>query len=916
MTTQQLFKQLNTLSKKEKAGQSHAVDFNSSMQSFDFSAVDWNIDDASKQKSVAHSTERTLQGRRQLKKGHNHADKNTNFQYDNHGDDLVDKGDEDKVSGDWHVDMEEAARKSPYARRTVKEMFDDPFSSQPVFPAADLSDDKFLQHATGSSNHDNIEPVDDVFSLMPESLDGEHLAVTGDAKCTKGPPQRSRSTQKSNLRRPTLILGDELEEPPTHQARKQARQLINSKRHPPRHKSLGSALLAHERPTSSEPDHPRQRSVGHLQAAASLDSEHPVSAKTVHGNKSVKDDGSNERDGGDRTRLVSGGTEGNELFVKLKGRLPRVRNPRLARKRQQSSKDPSFDPPLGTSPAKLGTHGVDDQHEKVELNKSNRGTHLFQRNRHKVSGDDNGSPGLGLESLTKQATVIGSLFKSAFMSDDARTRAAGEDDDSTVLKSPVVKAKRLDPRQFFKRNKHAFMDSDQRSASGASSSGDEDESERFSSCEESGEFDEPATAEDRVLALIRQKESEKGDDDRSVPSFLDDEDEDASNHAPRISSTEEKVLAIIQAKNQCEADESDNTIPSFLDSDDDEGSCSPWHNVNAEDKVLALIAANKSAGITRDPILRDELLAEDEDNVYYTRKSSAEDRVLAMIRAKQIDKNAIDSDLRRELLSEDEDSVGHEELTTENSSSRAKSQNHSSHGRRSSKPQSAESKALAAVKAKEKAASRETSGHHRHSHRYSGDEKVKQTIQGPVGSTEKQTLELIKAKDAGKNREHSSRNHQRSSHRKRDGGANVTQDQDNSANSPPLGSNAVASGRRRSDRSSRENISKTRHPDKSTRGSRTLNSTDHRPSKGRVRKIRVNAPELQSDAFLTRKESGSGPLLLDGTQTSNSKRSSLPDSRRSSRSNSSENNSSHPERSGRRPCRGSNSVTLQLVSTG
>ena len=854
--------------------------FQNSVQSFDFSAIDWNKSGDMFQSTVVPSSSRNATALSASRHKHKHL-----LYKDNDFDDY----DDGRGSGS---DLSESNGKEAHASVLSSSADDD--AQEATIPATHGEKDKSASITESASPSHTVSPVENGFA-QPIDLDetpmdffednffkadisGSDGAAEGWAINSKeplpvesSPPTAKPVSRKnpSNLRRPTMLPGDFHHTPTLGSAKGTIKPLekpVTTRQQ--RQKSVGSALLVPgAKPISRQQ---RQRSMG---------------AQPLKSSRNVTNS-DNDYEEGSSTNFEPGGET-------------KVRNPRLARKRQESFRGPISSDTAATGDNAVSTPAADVSHEKTETNRGNRGAlSIFQRTRTKMNDDDEADgnkPG--------GAARLGAIIKQALTS--------GDMDEHTGTKSPAHQ-KRLNPRNFFNRHKHAFMESDEVSVS-ASSSGSDDESE----AEQEGLEEQPDTAENKVLALIREKERTRGIEDvSSVPSFLSDDDESSELQRSASSNTPSgrSGSGVISVENHV-------------------------HNPSkgtAENIVLAMIRAKEKETQSVDYSLHEELLEEDDiQDSPSPRQSATENKVLAMIKAKQRDTSAVDADLRAELLDEDGDSApvrGENKVLAlikarekEKGLERSK---HSRSGTKSARPHKSEPAAAESSthsrRAHRRDEERKTSGSHRSSHRSSAVTKSpvessshrlrssrRQDDEEASGQAISDTGDKAMTPESSKHRRRSDRREEdankideekprrrRSSRSKNEAPSTPKDEQDNTQHRRRSG------GRSKHDTPSssaaavddpallariksrvKEGMSHSSHSRRSSEGSattdqvargvnRSLSSTDHRPSKGRVRKIRVSVSELtrvqsaregsRSEHHSGRKGSGSGSETGDG----------------------------------------------------
>jgi hypothetical protein len=481
------------------------------------------------------------------------------------------------------------------------------------------------------------------------------------------PPHVPSAPTTSSLRRPTMANGGAM--PPAASRKSSGGPGVQRLTKPvttrqQRQKSVGSAVLVSG--ASLARQH-RQRSVGAVPVANAK----VVSLASKQSSESLSEDDN----------------QSGDFSV---GRAPKIRNPRLANKRQQSiCKTPTEAHPSPTTSTTTQPETV-AANEPAE-NKSSRTGALSLFQRHRPKGNDEGSSNnnspYSISEGTKPAGVLGTLFKNLSTSTETRTPLMGNEDELSTAKSPA-RTNRMNPRNFFSRNKHATMHSDDASVSGSVS-----ESCADSVDDASGK---PMSAEGTVLALIRAKQKAALDmDHSSIPSFLDDESSD-----------------LFSTRGGSSLGASKNSVRM---TQDEKGTLSPKVN-SAEDKVLAMIKAKQQLGNKTDSSLRDELIEEDDgddhddhepDNPPQSNVTSAESKVLAMIQAKQQGTTRTDTALRSELLegSDSDSSRGQSSTDSGPQAPRLDTGGNS----QPSRPGGAESKVLALIRAKEKEVNAEQS---------------------------------------------------------------------------------------------------------------------------------------------------------------------------------------------------------------
>ncbi|GKY94478.1 hypothetical protein MPSEU_000413700 [Mayamaea pseudoterrestris] len=897
---------LASLSKLKTDGLSNEDLFHNSTQSFDFSAVDF---DPSAFAAAKQQNASTTSRHKQLL----HA--NNDF------DDYNDEQDADSMS----TDDSQGVAASGNGDRTTKATS----TSDMQIDCHDDSEGDSPRHSLSSRGNSpsskGLDPEslgletlsmdffgnNNAFKFDASGIDETNGWLEGKDKASSAKPSANarQIPIQSNLRRPTNLpaaggkiqpLQKRFEKPVTTRQQRQ--------------KSVGSALLVPGAAAKGISRQQRQRSVG----------PQLLGINSTLGNGTMPD--------GDQSVSATSSSTAGLLAGNSSDAIAKARNPRLARKRQESFRKPSSS--LADAPKTESTStnvfsaagSTTDVHEKIEMNKSNRGGRsIFQRARQKINDNDdsNGNDDSGGGINNKASGVFGAIFK--------HSSADGEGDDA-ANKSPSQR-KRLNPRNFFNRNKHAFMDSDDVSAASKSSKGgasgsEESGAENSRSTTEGSDAEEPVTAENKVLALIRQKEREKMREETGVPSFLTDDDESSELPSTRAGTAEGKVLAMIKAKeNNTRSVDSD--LRAELLAEDDVRNSPGLRPASTENKVLQMIKAKQRGSASVDASLRAELLNEDApaNNVTPVR---SENKVLALIKAKE--KEMERSRHARSPKSEsphkkdtDTETSAHQRRSNRRDEARKSTGNHrSSHRSSSSDKHSDERKSSGSHRSSHRSSSSDkhaddskaanSSSHRRRTSRR-GDEEKKSIHGRPEANV---LLARIKAKD-GKEKEliGESSSHRRRSYGHEGGGDKVEDDKQTQRSlrqkheeSPSTNSDKrehLEHGRRRlsgernsehvrrrssgrsvedpevlaqikckvkesltaaghvrnhSERSPRDNLGSTWHNSpKDSRGvNRSLSSTDHRPSKGRVRKIRVSVSEMngsRQELHSARKGSGS-----------------------------------------------------------
>ncbi|GKY94474.1 hypothetical protein MPSEU_000413300 [Mayamaea pseudoterrestris] len=895
---------LASLSKLKTDGLSNEDLFHNSTQSFDFSAVDFDPSAFATAKQLNSST--TSRHKQLLHANNDFDDYNDGQSADSESFDesqgvaASGNGDITTKATDCHDDSEvESPRHS--------------LSSRGNSPCSKGRDQESLGLETLSMD---FFGNDNAFKFDASGIDESNVWLDGKDKSSsaKSSANARQIPGQSNLRRPTTLpaaggkiqpLQKRFEKPVTTRQQRQ--------------KSVGSALLVPGAAAKGISRQQRQRSVG----------PQLLGINSTFGNGAMPD--------GDHSVSATSSSTAGLLAGNSSDAIAKARNPRLARKRQESFRKPSSslaDAPKteSTSTNAFSAAGpTTDLHEKIEMNKSNRGGRsIFQRARQKMNDNDdsNGNDDIGGGINSKASGVFGAIFK--------HSSADGEGDDA-ANKSPSQR-KRLNPRNFFNRNKHAFMDSDDVSAASKSSKGGDSVSEdsgaeKSRSTTEGSDAEEPVTAENKVLALIRHKEREKMREDTGVPSFLTDDEESSELPSTRAGTAEGKVLAMIKAK-ESNTRSLDSDLRAELLAEDDIRNSPGLRPASTENKVLQMIKAKQRGSASVDASLRAELLNEDApaNNVTPVR---SENKVLALIKAKEKEmersrharspksesphKKDTDTETaahqrRSNRRDEARKSTGNHRSSHRSSSSDkhsderkssgshrsshrssssdkhaddgkaadGKAANSSSHRRRTSRRNDEEKKSshgrpeanvlLARIKAKddkEKELIGESSSHRRRSYGHEGGgdkvEDDKQTQRSP-----RQKHEDFPGTNSDK-REHSEHGRRRlsgerhSEHvRRRSSGRSVEDPEVLAQIKSKVKESLTAAGhvRHHSERSPRDNLGSTWHNSpKDSRGvNRSLSSTDHRPSKGRVRKIRVSVSEMngsRQELHSARKGSGS-----------------------------------------------------------